>query len=84
MSAGMRHVRGMPRLATPVTIDISRPLAEQPAYLSLPEAAALLRRSTRALARWESRGLLRVTRPAGGNPIIPRAELERLLSEGAA
>lgn len=69
---------------TPITIDISRPLREQPAYLSLPEAAALLRRSTRALARWESRGLLRVLRPAGGNPLIERSELERLLAEAAS
>lgn len=69
---------------TPITIDITRPIHDQPAYLSLPEAAALLRRSTRALARWESRGLLRVMRPAGGNPIVARSELERLLSEGAS
>jgi hypothetical protein len=73
----------MPRHSVQTTIDVSRPISEQPAYLSLSEAAALLRRSTRALARWEGRGLLRVLRPAGGNPIIERAELERLLSEGA-
>jgi hypothetical protein len=73
----------MARQPVPITIDVRRPISDQPAYLSLPEAAALLRRSTRALARWEGRGLLRVLRPAGGNPIIERAELERLLSEAA-
>jgi hypothetical protein len=73
----------MPRHPTPITIDINRPITDQPAYLSVPEAAALLRRSTRALARWEARGLLRVLRPAGGNPLVARAEIERLLADGA-
>lgn len=74
---------GMPRQRAPLTIDLSAPVATLPAYVTLPEAAAYLRRSPRALARWEARGLLRVTRPAGGNPIVARDEVERLLREGA-
>jgi hypothetical protein len=73
----------MPRTKTALTIDISAPLTEQPRYFTLPEAAAFLRRTTRALHRWESIGLLRVIRPAGGNPLIERTEIERLLAEGA-
>ena len=64
-------------------IDLSRPINEQPSWLRLAEAAALLRRSVRTLAHWEARGLLRVVRPAGGAPLIARSEIERLLEEGA-
>jgi hypothetical protein len=74
----------MARQPAPINIDINLPINEQPAYLNMQEAAALLRRSTRALARWEARGLLHVLRPAGGNPLVERAEIERLLAEGAA
>lgn len=74
----------MPRTKPALHIDISAPLAEQPRFLTVPEAAAFLRRSTRALARWEALGLLRVVRPAGGNPLVERSEIERLLIEGAA
>jgi predicted site-specific integrase-resolvase len=73
----------MQKYMIPLAIDISRPLAEQPANLTLPEAAAWLRRTTRTLGNWEARGLIRVVRPAGGNPIIPRSEIERLMREGA-
>ncbi len=73
----------MPRTKPALTINLSAPLADQPRYLTLPEAAAFLRRTTRALHRWESVGLLRVIRPAGGNPLIERTEIERLLTEGA-
>jgi excisionase family DNA binding protein len=74
----------MSRLAAPITIDRSAPIGALPRYLTLPEAAAYLRRSTRALARWEAKGLLRVIRPAGGNPLVDRNEVERLLAEGAS
>jgi hypothetical protein len=66
-----------------VEIDIRRPIADQPAYLRIPEAAALLRRSPRTLALWEQQGLIRMVRPAGGLPVIERTEIERLMREGA-
>jgi hypothetical protein len=72
------------RHPAPIGIDLAAPVSALPAWLTLPEAAAYMRRSTRALARWEARGLLRVVRPAGGNPLVARAELERLLSQGAS
>jgi predicted site-specific integrase-resolvase len=65
-------------------IDVTKPIDQQPAYLRLHEVALLLRRSVRAIARWEHDGLLRgVVRPAGGVPLVPRAEIERILREGA-
>ena len=73
----------MPKYKQPLLIDISRPLSEQPANLTIPEAAAWLRKTTRTLGHWEAKGLLRITRPAGGNPIVPRSEIERLMREGA-
>lgn len=33
--------------------------------------------------RWASKGLVRVVRPAGGHPRIPRAEVQRILREAA-
>ena len=65
-----------------IAIDIGSPVELLPCYLTLPEAAAYLRRSVRALSRWKSLGLLNVTRPAGGKPLIERAEIQRLLREG--
>jgi predicted site-specific integrase-resolvase len=65
----------------PTNIDITLPITEQPAYLRIADAAALLRRSVRTIAHWEQRGLLRVLRPAGGAPLISRTEIERLLGE---
>lgn len=64
-------------------IDLSKPLQQQPFLLRVPQAAALLGRTTRTLRAWEARGLLRVVRPAGGAPLIERTEIERLLAEGA-
>ena len=58
-------------------------LSDLPALLTVGEAAAYLRRSTRSLRAWEARGLIRVTRPAGGSPLIARTEIQRLLTEGA-
>jgi len=72
----------VPRHTRPINIDLSAPVGALPRYLTIPEAAAYLRRSTRALTRWEAKGLLRFTRPAGGNPLIERGELERLIAEG--
>lgn len=59
-------------------------LGDLPRLLTPTEAARVLRRSTRCLRRWEQLGLIRALRPAGGVPLYPRAELERLLSEGAS
>ena len=64
------------------SIDVTMPIERQPAYLRLADVAALLGKSVRTISSWEQRGLLRVTRPAGGAPLIARAEIERLLSEG--
>lgn len=74
----------MPRQASPLAIDLTAPIEKQPAYLTIAEAAAYLRCSTRALARWEARGLLRFVRPAAGYPLVPRCEIQRLLGEGGA
>lgn len=72
---------GMRRTA-PLSIDLTLPIDKQPFNLTVPEAAAYLRRSTRCLAHWEAKGLIRVLRPAGGFPLIPRSEVERILREG--
>jgi excisionase family DNA binding protein len=53
-----------------------------PRLLTPAEAALVTRRSTRTVRRWIGAGLLRTVRPAGGRPLIERAELERLLREG--
>lgn len=63
--------------------DVRLPIAEQPAYLRISEVALLFRRSVRTLSDWEARGLIKVIRPAGGAPLIERAEVERLLREGS-
>jgi excisionase family DNA binding protein len=73
----------MPRIAPPLSIDLSLPISQQPAYLRATEAAAYLRRDIRTLRNWEARGLIKVHRPCGGYPLIPRSEVERILSEGA-
>ena len=86
MSANQEHMTRARRRARAggIAIDLAAPLAKQPSYLTMKETAALLRRSVRALNRWESLGLLRVIRPAGGNPLIERTEIERILFEGSA
>ena len=53
-----------------------------PRFLTPAEAARILRRTTRTLRRWEAEGLLHAVRVAGGQPLIPRSELERLIAEG--
>lgn len=58
-------------------------LDDQPRLLTPREAAELLRRSTRCLRRWEQKGLIHAVRPAGGQPLYPRSEIERLLAEGS-
>lgn len=59
-------------------------LADLPALLRPREAADVLRRSTRTIRRLVALGHLRAVRVAGGRPLIPRSELERLLREGAS
>lgn len=70
------------RAAAQARIDVSQPLERQPAYLRFADVAALLGKSVRTISSWEQRGLLRVTRPAGGTPLVSRVEIERLLREG--
>lgn len=73
-------VRRLPPPPAPREPD--KGLEKLPALVTVPEAARLLRRSTRALRRWEQLGLLRMVRPNGGRPLVERAELERILREG--
>ena len=71
------------RKAARVRIDVTLPIERQPFYLTVADVAAIFGKSTRTIAMWEQKGLLRVTRPAGGNPVICRSEVERILNEGA-
>jgi excisionase family DNA binding protein len=71
------------RKAARVRIDITLPIERQPFYLTVADVAAIFGKSTRTIAMWEQKGLLRVSRPAGGTPLISRSEVERLLTEGA-
>jgi hypothetical protein len=66
----------------PMRDDTHEILGDEPKLLTPSQAARVLRRSTRSLRRWEQLGLIRAVRPAGGAPLYPRAELERLLREG--
>lgn len=75
-------VRDLALNAAATSEALLQPLARMPQLLTPTEAARALRRSTRCLRRWEQMGLLRAVRPAGGLPLYPRAELEKLLSEG--
>lgn len=56
-------------------------LAELPLLLKPSEAAKALRRATRTIRRWDREGKLRAVRIAGGQPMYPRAEIERLINE---
>ena len=58
--------------------------AELPALPSDPEAARFLGCSARTLRRKRALGLLRGVSVAGGHPRIPRAELARVICEGAS
>lgn len=62
-------------------VDITTAVADLPSFLTFPEAARYLRRSKRALRRWEDLGRLQVLRPGGGNPLVARDEIVRLLTE---
>lgn len=59
-------------------------LSHLPALLKPREAGEAIRRSTRTIRRLISLGHLRAVHVAGGRPLIPRSELERLLREGAS
>jgi excisionase family DNA binding protein len=56
--------------------------AELPRNLKIAEFASEIRRSERTVRAWIARGLIKATRPCGGNPLIARSELERILREG--
>lgn len=57
-------------------------IGDLPKLCTRAEAAKALRRNDRSIDRWIAKGLLRAIRPAGGHPLIPRTEIERLLVEG--
>jgi excisionase family DNA binding protein len=57
-------------------------VCDLPRLCTRSEAAAVLRKSTRTIDRWIEGGALHATRPVGGLPLIPRAEIARLLRDG--
>jgi excisionase family DNA binding protein len=50
-------------------------------YVTISEAAELLRVSRRTVFRWMARGKVNVFRPSGGTTRIPRSELKRFIEE---
>lgn len=71
----------MPDLESTVAGDA---LADAPALLTLRTAAERTGIPVRTWHRWIDQGLVRVCRPCGGHPRIPRAEIARVLREGLA
>jgi excisionase family DNA binding protein len=61
---------------------VSDALDGAPALLTLKVAAERTGIPVRTWHRWIGKGLVRVLRPAGGHPRVPRAEVERVLREG--
>ena len=58
------------------------PLKEQAeSYVTISEAAELLRVSRRTVFRWMARGKVNVFHPSGGTARIPRSELKRFIEE---
>jgi excisionase family DNA binding protein len=55
-----------------------------PRNLKIAEFAAEVRRTDRTVRRWIASGLVKAVRPCGGLPLIPRSELQRILTEGAS
>lgn len=70
--------------ATARTLALLLALAELSPLPSDPESARFLGYSTRTLRRKRRQALLRSVSVAGGHPRIPRAELARVLCEGAS
>jgi excisionase family DNA binding protein len=66
-------------LATAVVADA---LDGAPALLTLRAAAERTGIPVRTWHRWIAKGLVRVLRPAGGHPRVPRVEVARVLREG--
>jgi excisionase family DNA binding protein len=77
------HAISRPEVTMTPDDIVSAALNALPRLLTPTEAALVTRRSTRTIRRWIGAGLLRVVRPAGGNPLVPRSEIERLLREGS-
>jgi excisionase family DNA binding protein len=59
-------------------------LEDLPRNLKIAEFAAEVRRTDRTVRRWIASGLVKTVRPCGGLPLIPRSELQRILTEGAS
>jgi excisionase family DNA binding protein len=64
-----------------VTAIVASAVAGLPALVRPQAAAAALGVSTRTLRRYIALGLIRSVRIAGGRPMIPRTEIERLIAE---
>lgn len=72
-------------MSVPTNDLIAEAVADVPRLATRAEAARAIRRSVRWIDRLIQTGQLRVLRPAGSGPLIPRRELERLLrADGAA
>lgn len=56
-------------------IESGADAATLPRWMTLDEAAAYARVTTRTIRRWRSVGLLRASKPAGGRALIDRDSL---------
>ena len=57
-------------------------LRDAPALMTFKQTAEHTGISKRTWHRWVAQGLVRVVRPAGGQPRIPRLEVARVLQDG--
>jgi molybdopterin-binding protein len=58
--------------------------AHDPGWLRLGQAAEMLRVSVDTIRRWERQGRIHVERSAGGQRLVPLAEVSRLAAERRA
>ena len=68
-------------LSTALVEDVLR---DAPALMTFKQTAEHTGISKRTWHRWVAQGLVRVVRPAGGQPRIPRLEVARILRDGIA
>jgi excisionase family DNA binding protein len=61
---------------------IADALGDSPALLTFAAAAERTGIPAPTWHRWVRQGLVRVIRPCGGHPRLPRAEIARVLREG--
>lgn len=79
-----RHQPTSPDAELGSQADLARQLVRDlPALNTLEGTAKFFGRTGRTLRHWIARGLIRTVRPCGGNPMVPRSEIERVLREGA-